>query len=265
MGYVHSARALDLLIALWHDHESDRGHGTIPVTAPPCHICKPLHVLLGWSWEEYKRWVEESVQPVRKENTIGTRGLIGVIVDGVAKTSYNHFDSYPEALGVSTVVPLRLYAEGGGSWQDLSDLSRAVRMIDERGPAPTDVDKEKLAEFLDTRVAGGSADDWYCLTRNLQGKLLQMLSVGYMVDAEDFALDSLFCEWGYVIDFDKGAFQVYKGFQHAPHNEGFWGGREASQRATGDYYPIRLVKEWPLIELPTKEQFLSELAEPDTE
>ena len=30
-------------------------------------------------------------------------------------------------------------------------------------------------------------------------------------DSYEFAKDSLYCEWAYIIDFDKNAFEVYKG------------------------------------------------------
>jgi len=34
---------------------------------------------------------------------MGTRGVIGYIIDGNLIESYNHFDSYPDALGQSAV------------------------------------------------------------------------------------------------------------------------------------------------------------------
>lgn len=260
--FTHSDRALDLLIALWHGHTPEEdGHASLSPTGPPCHVCKPLHVMLGWTWPEYTRWVAEAIQPVRKENTIGTRGIVGVIADGKAMTSYNHFDSYPDALGLSVLLSLRMQqlADGGKvhTWAMVREQARALRMVDERGPAPTAEDKAKLSKFLDLRVSEGSDDDWYCLTRNLQGKLLDMLAVGYMVDADTFPLDSLFCEWGYLLNLDAETFEVYKGFQKAPHNDGFWAGGDRFAREHGDYYPIRLVKSWPLTELPTKDEFLA--------
>lgn len=273
MGYVHSDRALNLLIALWHDHSTDPDHAGLTPTGPPCHICKPLHVMLGWTWEEYKRWVEDSLQPVRKENTIGTRGIVGVIVDKTAKTSYNHYDSYPEGLGTQVLLSLRTVAaakDAREGWAEITRQARAVRMIKDGPEAekPTDADKAALAEYLDTRVSEGTADDWYALTRHLQGKLLGMLQAGYMVDAEDFPRDSLFCEWGYVLNLDEGTFEVYKGFIKEPHDDGFWGGLEPLEkgRFSGyEYHSIRRVAAWSLIELPTDEQFLAAFARPDDE
>lgn len=271
MGFTHSEKAIDLLIALWHGHKDYEDHSGIRPTGPQCQVCKPLHYLLGWSWEEYKRWVEKSIQPERKERNIGTRGIVGVIVDGVAKTSYNHYDSYPESLGVDTLVPLRLLAEGSKEmdperrWPTLAQDARKLRMIDERGPKPTAEDKAALARFTDLRVGEQTEDDWYCLTRKLQGYLGLMLSTGYMVDAGDFPLDSLFCEWGYIVNFDELTFEVYEGFQKEPHNEGFWGGREPQQTSSMGtvYYSIRRVASWPLDELPTKDQFLAHFHKAD--
>lgn len=37
-----------------------------------------------------------------------------------------------------------------------------------------------------------------------------------LVNSEEFAADSLFCEWAYVIDLDKNTFEVYQGFNKKP-------------------------------------------------
>ena len=35
-------------------------------------------------------------------------------------------------------------------------------------------------------------------------------------DDSDFALDSLYCEWAYVVDLDENEFHVYQGFNDDP-------------------------------------------------
>ena len=87
-------------------------------------------------------------------------------------------------------------------------------------------------------------------------------------DDYNFAADSLFCEWAYVIDLDKNTFEIYKGFNQTPleANERFFGmvcERYANRKASDTYYPVRLKKVFSLLDLPTIEEFLEELEPPD--
>ena len=80
-----------------------------------------------------------------------------------------------------------------------------------------------------------------------------MLAAGVIEDAGDFPADSLFAEWGYVIDLDgDGMFEVYEGFQKSPHDKGRFAGMERD----GDYYPVALRARWPLANLPDEASFL---------
>ena len=73
-------------------------------------------------------------------------------------------------------------------------------------------------------------------------------------DESAFAKDSLFCEYAYVIDFDKNVFEVYKGFNKEPLNndERFYYLQDINE----EYKPVKLVVSFSLNKLPTKEEFI---------
>jgi hypothetical protein len=74
----------------------------------------------------------------------------------------------------------------------------------------------------------------------------------------DFPKDSLFCEWCYVIDFDKGTFEVLKGFNREKLNEDERFYEEPNPESV--YYPVKLLKEFNLSNLPeTSSMFLLEV------
>ena len=83
------------------------------------------------------------------------------------------------------------------------------------------------------------------------------------------AADSIWCEWAYVIDLDKGTFEVYKGFNKQPL------GKEQRFRYLQDlnlhmdkkddgtlyhngYYPVRHLVTFKLNNLPTPHEFLKQ-------
>jgi hypothetical protein len=195
---------------------------------------------------------------------MGTRGFVGFIADGTEKIAYNHFDSYPSGLGVDVLSWLRT---AGQDVEALREQVRALRVVDPNSQ-PTAEDIERLRPFADLGVGRQTVDDWYSLLRDTQGKPAAMLRAGAIEDASGFPLDSLFAEWGYVIDVDAQTFEVYVGFQSAPHDKGRFASRPPykpeHQRST-DYYPVALVGSWPLGELPDEKTFVETVDPPEAE
>jgi hypothetical protein len=69
-----------------------------------------------------------------------------------------------------------------------------------------------------------------------------------MSDGIDFIKDSLFCEWGYVINLDDEVLEVYRGFQTEPHKNRYTDYVYESGGET--YYPCKLIKFLPLNDIP---------------
>ena len=79
----------------------------------------------------------------------------------------------------------------------------------------------------------------------------------------EFAADSVFCEWAYVVDFDKNTFEVYTGFVKNPLSiEERFAYLQKEGEAT-EYYPVKMVKEFDLKNLPSNEEFLESLKNKD--
>jgi hypothetical protein len=188
---------------------------------------------------------------------MGTRGTFGVRINGKDKLMYNHFDSYPSGLGcgILTAVKKILKRKTGLQW--LKKHAERLRLVPSDS-VPTEEEKELLRPYADLRVSNQSEDDWYCLLRNLQGDLTNTLKVGIGIDSSNFITDSLFCEWGYIINLDDDVLEVYKGFQKDPHNKGRYGNWKPdapAYKGGAKYFACALVATFPLSDLPSDDVF----------
>ena len=68
-----------------------------------------------------------------------------------------------------------------------------------------------------------------------------------MVSLQDFIKDSLFCEYGYIINMDTKKLEMYEGFQKKPDKRK--SNRYGTENERG-YYPCRMVKAFPLDKIP---------------
>jgi hypothetical protein len=189
---------------------------------------------------------------------MGTRGLFGFQVDGLVKVGYNQYDSYPDGRGLQVLDFVRRNTTD--SVGPLIEKARRLKVVNDKiNPTPADV--VALQQYTNLEVSAQSTADWYCLTHHSHGDLQAILDCGYILDGADFAYDSLFCEWGYIVDLDNLCLDVYKGFNEAVPTEGIWAGDE---RHTRGYYAINRVASFPFTSLPEPGAFLDQL-EPDEE
>ena len=210
---------------------------------------------------------------------MGTRGFYGVVIDDTIKITYNHYDSYPSGLGVEILKQAR---DLSSNLHAFRESARRLVLVDE-STVPTEEQIMNLLGSWNPDVSTGEATEWYSLLRNLQGDLAGTLEAGVMIDNKGFPIDSLFCEWGYLIDLDNEVFQVYRGFQKSPSTKGRWAGRPNDEDRALDlkwaqeqldagkinqgqfeyytrpteYYAVQLVGEFPLATLPDEDGFLA--------
>jgi hypothetical protein len=205
---------------------------------------------------------------------MGTRGIFGVIVGEQQKIAYNHYDSYPSGNGQANLSWLREAVEED-QIVHYRHLAQKARLVDDSVP-PKAKDVQALADVTDLGV---SRQDWYCLTHVTQGSIPAMLNCGYIYDSASFALDSLFCEWGYIVNFDTEMFEVYEGFQKSVPTAGLWTGRPTTEEDTetyilhleaclkegrepwrkreSEYKAIQRIAAYPFRDLPSEEDFLA--------
>lgn len=189
---------------------------------------------------------------------MGTRNLTMVIKNRQTKVAqYGQWDGYPSGQGITALKFCR-----DNYLEDFKGKLDKVRFNN-------DEDDKKENEFLKSI---GVTGDWLNIdqsrlwkekyplySRDLGAEILQLIFDSkedeiVVRDSESFAADSLFCEWAYVIDFDKNVFEVYEGFNTAPLPEG---NRFKDIKKEGEYYPVKLVQSFPLDKLPTEEEFLA--------
>lgn len=192
---------------------------------------------------------------------MGTRGITMVILGGEPVVAqYGQWDHYPSGQGITCLEFLQK-----GILDKLREKLKRCHFI-------TDDEQKEIDAFVRSI---GSIDGWLTgeqaklyhekypyLTRDHGSDILNVIAESedesiMLSDSRDFVHDSLFCEYGYVIDLDKNTFEVYEGFNKRPieNTERFYKPKSDDT----EYYPIRLMKSYDLNNLPTAEMFLADL------
>lgn len=196
---------------------------------------------------------------------MGTRHLTAVVLDGQYRIAqYGQWDGYPSGQGATILKflegwdrPLfeeKLRAAQASKPEDEEALWASLGVEPGARFVPMDKAKEfaKLAPQLD---------------RDMGARVLQYVQDqphGVRLRNEiDFAQDSLFCEWAYVLDLDQNRLEVFKGFNQTPLAEGERFYRPEQKREK--YYAVRLVEAYPLDALPSLGELVRDCDPPGAE
>ena len=180
---------------------------------------------------------------------MGTRHLIAVYQDGVPKIAqYGQWDGYPTGQGRKILAFLH----------DTYKVYTLETFRLKKCRFLTDVEIDKINQEPDPIASHPQ------LSRNLGADILDLATAVEgltLINSIEFAADSLFCEWAYVIDFDTRVFEVYRGFNTTPAIGRF---ADLPVEPGCEYQPVTLVKSYSLGDLPAFDDFCQEL-EPETE
>jgi hypothetical protein len=182
-----------------------------------------------------------------------------VQLDGKLMLSqYGQWDGYPSGQGI-TVLQFLL-----DNKDNLDKFKANLRTV-------VDVTEEQLKQFWkdagadDSEFVGMDVADKFGemhpqLSRECGAEILNHVLNNenlYVNVNTTFMYDSLFCEWAYMIDFDKNTLEVYQGFNKTPLVEGvdrFY----TSEISRNEYHPVKLIKTFPLDDLPDVNAFVKE-------
>lgn len=195
---------------------------------------------------------------------MGTRNLTMVIHGGEVKVAqYGQWDGYPSGQGATALSFLR-----DADMDRFIDRLGKVRWVteDEVKQGYIDAGADPDAQWVTMDIAERFNKLFPFLSRDHGAGILSQIlnSTGDEIplrDSRDFAADSLFCEYAYVIDLDKRTFEVYEGFNKEPVPEGERFAslplREKKCHDSTQYYPIKHRITFSLDSLPTEEEFLA--------
>ncbi|QCL83897.1 hypothetical protein CFBP5875_04595 [Agrobacterium pusense] len=189
------------------------------------------------------------------------------MLDGSYKVAqYGQWDGYPEGVGAGV---LRFLREQMNREKFIENLQKCVDFTPEMS---SDIERSSV----ETGVPWRKSHPW--LSRDVAEEVLLMIqsSDGGLALKRDinFAGESLMCEYAYVIDFDKNTFEAFEGFNKVPltKDERFAGLPVSDREFDGyggekpyRYYQVKLVKSWPLDNLPTEDELIKAFAKSEDE
>ena len=213
---------------------------------------------------------------------MGTRGLTMVIRKGKPVVAqYGQWDHYPEGQGITALTFCRNLVAVPTQLKDfLKKLDTKVRFATNADVTARQDYLNKLGcnDGLISMEQSKKYDEEFKFdSRDWGAKILAGIAICednkiVLQDSSTFIMDSLFCEYAYVIDLDKNTFEVYKGFntKPVPAEERFADMKiEEVEKGREQYYPCTHLITYSLDALPTDEVFVTEtkklLKEDETE
>ena len=180
---------------------------------------------------------------------MSTRGFLGFVANGHETITYVHYDAYPSALGADVLK----WARTVTNWDTVHQQAAGLVHID-GDVMSTEEQRAALAQYAKpgNEPKDSPGEEWYRLLYRTFGDPAATLDSGHAPHAPDWPGDSVWCEWGYLIDCDEKRFEVYQGFQTTPH-KGRFADRPANERS--GYYPVKLLASWSLDALPDDDEY----------
>lgn len=174
---------------------------------------------------------------------MGTRGVCGFHKNGTDKIMYNHYDSYFGGLGNDVIEFCK-----STSVQEMNNIFDKIILVKEND-TPTNEQITECKKYVDTSVGEQTLTDWYCLLREAQGNLNAYKDdIKYMIDYARFLGNSLFCEYGYVINLDTNKLEIYVGFNKVEQNNRY--SKFANPKDYEGYAECILLTEFDLDDIP---------------
>lgn len=173
---------------------------------------------------------------------MGTRGIYGFYKNGIDKLTYNHYDSYHEGLGKNVVDFIK-----NTTIDEMNEVFEKIVLVSDVMPTKEQI--EECSLYTNLNVSNQNTNDWYCLLRDAQGDLnVYKNGLKYMIDDKEFIKDSLFCEYGYIINLDENILEVYEGFQTSPQTNRYITDKPCD--SGGKYFNCALVGKYKFDNLP---------------
>lgn len=200
---------------------------------------------------------------------MGTRHVTFVVQDGKYKVAqYGQWDGYPSGQGITVRDFVSLLQETV-YYDTFSEKVKKLSFLTGNGADELyrSVGIDPSSEFITGEEKKRFDDKYPHLSRDTGADVLSQILNSTkplkLQDSTDFAHDSLFCEYGYVIDLDERVFEVYVGHNREPDEPDarFYKSVEDHKaelppyRADLEYYSIKKVIEWGFDDIPSEDEF----------
>lgn len=153
---------------------------------------------------------------------MSTRGLIGFVHQGEVRAKYNHFDSYPEELGQNIVDFCNTLSKK--EWANFTEQYMQIEW-----------GEQEVTDSLDTYEGASILP------------VIQAGKVASLYDEKDFAEDTLFCEYAYLLNLDSKELEMYSQNYHTGYDQ------------SNANLPMNLLASYPLDNIPSHWQEFIEM------